>query len=62
MADSHNIQVSRISAGCRVELGELKLDAESPHSDRGAIRATLTVRNGNSHLFSRYRQPDVTTR
>ena len=51
MADSHSIHVSRISYGWRVELGELKLDAESPHIDRGAIRATLTVRNGTAIYF-----------
>jgi hypothetical protein len=42
MAD---ITVDRIKYGWRVVVGDLTVDAESPHFDRGAIWATLTVRN-----------------
>jgi hypothetical protein len=51
MADSTNIEVVRINSGWRVDIGELRLDAESPHVDRGAIRATLTARNGTAIYF-----------
>jgi hypothetical protein len=39
------IEVTRIKYGWEVAVGEITLAAESPHFDRGAIRATLTVRN-----------------
>jgi hypothetical protein len=51
MVDGSKIEIARITSGWRVELGELRLDAESPHFDRGAIRATLTVRNGTAIYF-----------
>jgi hypothetical protein len=51
MADSPRIEVARINSGWRVDLGELRLDAESPHFDRGVIRATLTARNGTAIYF-----------
>ena len=51
MVDDSKIEIARITSGWRVELGELRLDAESPHFDRGAIRATLTVRNGTAIYF-----------
>jgi hypothetical protein len=37
--------VTHIPYGWRLELGDLTVDAENPHFDRGAIRARLTVRN-----------------
>jgi hypothetical protein len=49
--DSSNIEIARINSGWRVGFGELRLDAQSPHFDRGAIRATLTVRNGTAIYF-----------
>jgi hypothetical protein len=39
------IAVERITYGWRTVIGEITLEAESPHFDRGAIRAALTVRN-----------------
>jgi DeoR-like helix-turn-helix domain len=51
MVDGSNIEIARITSGWRVEWGGLRLDAESPHFDRGAIRATLTVRNGAAIYF-----------
>src|SRR6266516_1232878 len=35
---------ARTGTGWRLEIGEVVIDAESPYRDRGAIRATLTVR------------------
>ena len=40
------IAVQRIPRGWCVEVNHLTVSAESPHFDRGAIRAALTVRNG----------------
>jgi hypothetical protein len=40
------VDVTRIPHGWRVTVEPLTLDAEHPHQDRGAIRATLTVREG----------------
>jgi len=51
MADDPKIDVTRINYGWRVTRGDLSLDAESPHFDRGAIRATLTVRNHTAIHF-----------
>ena len=51
MVDGSNIEIARIRSGWRVDWGEVRLDAESPHFDRGAIRATLTVRNGAAIYF-----------
>src|SRR5262245_18941938 len=51
MASIPSIEATRINYGWRVESGNLKVDAESPHFDRGAIRATLTVRNGTAIYF-----------
>jgi hypothetical protein len=45
------VEVIRIKYGWRVALGDLTVDAESPHFDRGAIRATLTVRNHTAIYF-----------
>ncbi len=45
------IEVIRSRYGWRVTLGDLTLDAESPHYDRGIIRATLTVRNHTAIYF-----------
>src|SRR4029434_9687903 len=39
------ITPTRIKHGWQVVQGDLTLDAENPHFDRGAIRAALTVRN-----------------
>jgi len=51
MADTPKIEVTRINFGWRVDLGDVRLEAESPYFDRGAIRATLTVRNGTAIYF-----------
>jgi hypothetical protein len=45
------ITVERITYGWRTVIGEITIDAESPHFDRGAIRATLTVRNHTAIYF-----------
>jgi hypothetical protein len=45
------IEVTRIKYGWQVIIGDLTLEAESPHFDRGAIRATLTVRNHTAIFY-----------
>jgi hypothetical protein len=40
------VDVTRIPHGWRVTVEPLTLDAEHPHQDRGAVRATLTVWEG----------------
>jgi hypothetical protein len=47
------ISLVRIPYGWRAVLGEVTLDAESPHFDRGAIRATLTIRDGHNKIYVR---------
>jgi hypothetical protein len=38
--------VKRTRFGASLQLGEIRLDAESPHVDRGVVRATLSAWNG----------------
>ena len=45
------IEIERIKYGWRTVVGEITVDAESPHFDRGAIRATLTVRNHTAIFY-----------
>jgi hypothetical protein len=45
------IAVERITYGWRTVIGEITIEAESPHFDRGAIRAILTVRNHTAIYF-----------
>lgn len=66
----------RTRYGWSLTIGELTLEVESPHFDRGAIRAALTARNGTalyyrdivnltsararSHVLRRLAEKDVT--
>jgi hypothetical protein len=44
-------ELRRIPYSWRLTVGDLCLDAVNPHLDQGAIRATLTVRQGEAILF-----------
>jgi hypothetical protein len=45
------IDISRIPYGWATTAGDLTIEATNPHSDRGAIRARLTVRNCTEIYF-----------
>lgn len=47
-APSHTLEPH--GKGWRVRIGDLTVDLDSPHFDRGSIRGTLTVQNGTTVL------------
>src|SRR5687768_1805197 len=46
MAETTVYTVARTRYGAILEIGDLRLEAGSPHIDRGVVRATLSAWNG----------------